>query len=112
AAAALSAALGCPVVRLIASRGEGCEELKRVVAEAAAKRQAPAVKPRQGAAVEAAVAALAPKLAEPAAAARVAPEWLALKLIEGDTFAETAAGGRLDADLAAQRLRYDVFSTT
>lgn len=100
---ALSTALGCPVVKLIASRNDGIEDLKRVVAKVAAERQLPTVKPRQGAAVQAAVKALAPALAEPAAANNVPAEWLALKLIEGDTFAETVTGDRVATELGRQR---------
>lgn len=100
---ALAKALGCPVVKLIASRGEGIAELKQALADVAAKRTAPTVKPRQGAAVTAAIAALAPALAEPAKAASVPADWLALKLIEGDTFAEETAGAYVAAELGRQR---------
>jgi ferrous iron transport protein B len=101
--AALSAALGCPVVKIVANRGEGIDDLKRALAAMADARTRPAVAPRQSAAVEAAVAELAALLAPAADERKVPAAWLALKLIEGDTFAETAAAGHFDGPLGHAR---------
>ncbi len=102
-AAALSRQLGCPVVPFVASRGIGAEALKIAVAESVSAARAPRLRPDHAPAVRAAVADLAPKLADEAARSGIAADWLALKLIEGDDRAETLAAGRLDAEVAAAR---------
>jgi ferrous iron transport protein B len=50
--------------------------------------------------VEAARAALVPAVAEAAAARNVDPRWVALKLLEGDSFAENLAGEALQGEIA------------
>ncbi len=100
---ALSERLGCPVVPTVASRASGREAVKAAIIEAAALKRAPVVRPVQHAAVAAAVAELAPRLAGAARAARTDPDWLALKLIDGDTLAESIAGPALVADVLSAR---------
>ncbi|KJS43042.1 MAG: iron transporter FeoB [Rhodospirillaceae bacterium BRH_c57] len=100
---ALSRALDCPVVPLVASRGKGLLELKAAIAAAAVSPRVPAPRPPHSAAVQAAVACLAPKLAERAFAQRVDPEWAALKLLEGDSFAEALSRGALADDVRTHR---------
>jgi ferrous iron transport protein B len=102
-AEALSKALGCPVVPVVASRGIGRDALKTVIADAAAATSRAPARPLHAGTIAAAIDELAPLLAEAAAAARVDPRWVALKLIEGDDFAERLAGGRLDAEVARHR---------
>jgi len=100
---ALSRVLDCPVVPVIASRRRGLDGLKAAIADACRARHVPAVQPPHAEAVAAARGALAPHLAEAATRARVDAAWAALKLIEGDSFAEAMAEGRLDAEIEAHR---------
>ncbi|WP_370676087.1 Fe(2+) transporter permease subunit FeoB [Pleomorphomonas sp. PLEO] len=100
---ALSERLGCPVVSTVASRASGREAVKAAILEAAALKRAPVARPVQHPAVAAAVAKLAPHLADAARAAKADPNWLALKLIEGDTMAESLAGPGLVADVISAR---------
>ncbi len=88
---ALSAALGCPVLSLVAARGTGVDKMKAQVAEITANPHPPAVEPQYGQVIEACVRDLAEKL-EPLGLSQ--PRWRALKLIEGDKLSaqETAAG--------------------
>ncbi|MGQ3672424.1 Fe(2+) transporter permease subunit FeoB [Xanthobacter sp. TB0136] len=88
---ALSAALGCPVLSLVAARGTGIEKLKTYVARLTADPHPPKVEPQYGQVIEACVKDVAAKL-EPLGVAQ--PRWRALKLIEGDalTTQETEAG--------------------
>ena len=100
---ALSERLGCPVVPTVASRASGREAVKAAILDAAAQRRAPIARPVQHEAVAAAVAELAPHLADAARAAKADPGWLALKLIEGDTLAESLAGPALTANVISAR---------
>lgn len=100
---AFSQSLDCPVVPIVASRRKGIAELKVAIAEAAARHHVPAATPTHARAVESAVAELAPELAVAARAGKVDPAWAALKLLEGDNFADSLAAGRLDAALAQHR---------
>jgi len=101
--AALSKTLGCPVVGIVASRGRGITELKQAIAALAARPVSSPVRPDYPPAVLEAVGALLPGLTEAATARGVDPEWVALKLLEGDGLAQTLAGDRLDGELIAQR---------
>lgn len=94
-AEALSCQLGCPVVPLVASAGNGIAELKAAIARAVVER------PRAGALVEYrgdldhAIAGLAHLLKRAAQASGVSPRWLAVRLLEGDDLARRAAGPEL-----------------
>jgi len=101
--AALSRALDCPVVPLVASRAKGIADLKGAIARAIDRKHVPETRLEQAPAVAAAVAALVPALAEAATAHKVDPAWAALKLIEGDAFAETLAGRKLDGEVIRHR---------
>ncbi|KIL98622.1 Ferrous iron transport protein B [Paramagnetospirillum magnetotacticum MS-1] len=100
---ALSRALDCPVVPLIASRKRGVDDLKAAIAAACRARRIPMVQPAHAEAVAAARDALRPCLAEAAAGRNVDAGWAALKLIEGDSFAEALAEGRLDTEVDSHR---------
>lgn len=100
---ALSRALDCPVIPLVASRRRGLAELKAAIAAAAAAPRVPVAGPVHAATVNAAIADLAPQLAAAAQAQGVGPEWAALKFLEGDSFADQLAGGRLNAALDGWR---------
>jgi ferrous iron transport protein B len=101
--AALSRVLDCPVVPLIASHQKGIADLKGAVARAIDAKRIPQARPVQSAAVTQAVTELSKSLAEAAAARNVDPSWAALKLIEGDAFAEALAGGKLDGEVIGHR---------
>lgn len=98
--AELARVLDCPVVPIVASRRQGLTELKQALATALATPAIPQASPRHADAVTAAIAELAPALAPAATRRGIAPEWVALKLLEGDNFADTLAAGRLDQALA------------
>lgn len=97
---ALSAALGCPVVELVAARGTGVAKLKTHIAELAAAPHPPTVEPHYGPAIEEGIGAVAAKLQ----ALRIAqPRWRALKLIEGDALTTGETESALEAEVTAAR---------
>lgn len=114
---ALSKRLGCPVVPTIATRGLGRRDhahhaghhhgrrgaLKAEIVAAARAGERPIARPEQDPAVVAAISVLAPLVADAARAAKADPDWVALKLIEGDTLAETIAGPSLATDIERAR---------
>ena len=102
-AKALEDFLGCPVVSTVARQGVGQEALKDVIAQAIISPPLPRVQPVHAPAVEAAIDALAPALANAAEGKGVDPRWAALKLIEGDDFAEKLAGSDLSAEVSRYR---------
>lgn len=118
-AEALARRLGCPVVPLVASSGEGVMALKEAIAAHAA--HAPqAVEIVYDESIEAQVAALLPALSAVAEQAAVPARWLALRLLEGDELARAIAGKELstqasvcartlgeDADILFASARYD-----
>lgn len=93
--AALSQALDCPVVPLVASRATGLDDLKQAVAQAVANPHIPQTQPEHAATVRAAIDALAPQMAEAVTAAHFDPHWAALRLLEGDAFMDGLTGGNL-----------------
>jgi len=98
--AALSRVLDCPVVALVASRRKGLAELKAAIARACRAPAVSSVEVAHAPAVQAACAALAPAVAEAAREKGVDPGWVALKLLEGDGFAEALAGRGLKDEIA------------
>ncbi|MFZ1414504.1 MAG: Fe(2+) transporter permease subunit FeoB [Defluviicoccus sp.] len=84
-AEALARELGCPVVPLVAHRGEGLSALGEAIERALIERPVPPIELGYDGAVEAAIAELMPHLAPTAAARGVNGRWLAVKLLEGDT---------------------------
>jgi ferrous iron transport protein B len=97
---ALERRLGCPVVTLVAARGEGIAGLKAVVAAAAEAARAPDAAVAYPGDIERAVEAILPVVSEAAAKARVDPRWLAVRLLEGDDRARAIAGDGADDLLA------------
>ena len=99
----LSGRIGCPVVPIVATTGEGLSELKARMLDAAGRRRASGYPLAFDDAVEEAVADLAPLLHGIDADNR---RWVALKLLEGDggvvpTGGEVAAAvGRIGARVA------------
>jgi ferrous iron transport protein B len=84
-AEALARELGCPVVPLVAHRGEGLDALGGAIERGLSERPVPPIELGYHSDVEAAIAELLPHLAPTAAARGVNGRWLAIKLLEGDT---------------------------
>ncbi|MFG1480559.1 Fe(2+) transporter permease subunit FeoB [Xanthobacter sp. V4C-4] len=97
---ALSEALGCPVVELVAARGTGVATLKEHIADLADRPRPPLVEPHYGPAIEDGVTRIAAKLE---ALGVAQPRWRALKLIEGDALTTGETQGALEADVNAAR---------
>lgn len=95
--AALAEGLGCPVVPMVAAKGRGVETLKDTVLAALGDGTTHSTAIGYPPLIEEAVEALAPRLADTAAAHRVEARWLALKLLEADAQAE----GWVDATVRA-----------
>ncbi|ATE61084.1 Fe(2+) transporter permease subunit FeoB [Thauera sinica] len=96
-AQALSRRLGCPVLPVVASEGEGIDALKEAIRAAAeARRPASALIDYQPA-LEEAIAALVPQLTQAAEGAGTSARWLAVRLLEGDDLARATAGDGLAA---------------
>lgn len=101
----LAERLGCPVVPVVASEGEGIETLKAAIAEAVAARRGATATVAYDPALEEAIAVLAPQLAATAAQSGTSARWLAVRLLEGDDLARQTAGSGLSGQaetLAAQ----------
>jgi ferrous iron transport protein B len=99
-AGALSRQLGCPVVPVVASDGQGIQELKAAIARAVAEQPRATALVEYHADLDHAVAGLALQLQDAAKASQVAPRWLAVRLLEGDDKARETAGPALAADAA------------
>src|SRR5512147_1304868 len=82
--AALAARLGCPVVPLVASRGEGVAHLRAEIVRMAGERRPAKVDLGYGPEIEHALSQLEPLLATIELSPPVDVQWLAIKLLEGD----------------------------
>lgn len=96
---ALSVRLGCPVVGVAANDKRDAHRVLAVIADAWSKRQSPATHIEQPAAVEELAFAWAARLGSVAAGLGANGRWLALKLLERDSWAigKTVASGVMDA---------------
>ncbi|ACO78464.1 ferrous iron transport protein B [Azotobacter vinelandii CA] len=97
----LAERLGCPVVPVVASEGEGIGTLKAAIADAVGERRGASVSVPYDVALEGAIAALVPQLQAAAARAGSSARWLAVRLLEGDDLARESAGGALSGRAAA-----------
>ncbi|MEN8198033.1 MAG: FeoB small GTPase domain-containing protein, partial [Pseudomonadota bacterium] len=95
----LSEHLGCRVVPVVASRGEGINELKAAIRETAAECRPPTANIRYGHFLEKAIGEIAPVIAGAAKSHAIDARWLAVKLLEGDAVAGAIAGSAADAVL-------------
>jgi ferrous iron transport protein B len=91
--------LGCRVVPVVASRGEGIDELKAAIRETAAEGRPPTANISYGHLLEKAIGEITPLISEAAVNRGVEPRWLAMKLLEGDDVAGAIAGPAADAIL-------------
>lgn len=80
----LAARLGCQVVPLVASRGEGVDRLRVEIDRAASQHLVPSVELGYGPEVEDAITALLPALNSLNLEGVPSKRWLAIKLLEGD----------------------------
>ena len=95
---ALARQLGCPVVPVAAAGGEGVDDLKTVLLQAAAARPVPSLAITFDPLIESAIAALLPRLTPIAAASGDVPRWLAARLLEGDDLARRLVGDIIDTE--------------
>jgi ferrous iron transport protein B len=79
----LAERLGCPVVPMVASRGEGLDQLKAAVRDVHAGASLPTAAIDYGPGVERAIAELSPLLVERAAQEDIDGRLLALRVLEG-----------------------------
>lgn len=93
----LAQQLGCPVVPISASRGEGIDALKAAIRKAAAEGQPPLANISHGPLLENAIDRIIPVVAAAATNQGVDARWLAIKLLEGDKMAGGIAGPAADA---------------
>ncbi len=98
--AALGEALGCPVVELVASRGNGVAKLKELIGELSEQPHPPGVEPHYGPVIEEGVGAIAARLE---ARGFTQARWRALKLIEGDALTTGETESALEAEVNAAR---------
>jgi len=100
----LSKHLGCPVVPMVASRGEGLEALKEAALLVAVSRSLPTARVLYGDA-EYSVQRLQVCLIVAADDAGVDSRWLAIKLLELDPFARELTHGMFDTIVAEESAR-------
>lgn len=79
----LQAQLGCPVFKVVASRNQGVNELKKYLAEQTTFAK-PTTSPTYPPAVKQAISSIEPIIATLAQERRFHPSWTALKALEGD----------------------------
>jgi ferrous iron transport protein B len=91
---ALAERLGCPVLPLVATRGEGVKELRERIVSGATGREVSGVRIPYPASVDAAVVALSP-LVEERLGSDINLPWMALKLLEDDDTARKRGGQTL-----------------
>jgi ferrous iron transport protein B len=102
-AAELAAQLGCPVLPVIASQGQGIDALKTAILAAVMEQPRASARLSYADVVETAIAGLIDQMPT---GSKVAPRWLAVRLLEGDDLAQQTVGpeksalaGRLATDL-------------
>ena len=93
----LSKKLGCPVVPITASKGEGVNNLKSEINKAAMeKNQASGVRVSYSAEIEQAIGELEAVVQSVALKRRIEPKWVAVKLLEGDRLVLELVGNAAD----------------
>jgi len=100
----LSEKLGCPVVPITASRGEGLEMLKSAINRAAQEKAISRIQVNYPVEIQEAVNALIPVIQNAARENKMNPRWAALKLLEGDALVSGLVGGAAD-NILSQHLK-------
>jgi len=105
--ARLSSLLGCPVIPMVASRGEGVAELKATIAKGftTGGASAPGSKVRFPAELDEAIRRVADSTGNHARAFGYDPGWFAMKLLEHDHELEARLDGAARSSLAEERER-------
>ena len=80
----LSRQLGTPVVPLVASKGEGIEELKAAIEKAVVEKRVAGNRVAYPEPLDKAIREMSQELSSAAGALKYDPAWLSLKLLEGD----------------------------
>lgn len=91
----LSKTLGCPVIPISASIGEGLTALKTVINQSKESTITPTLAIQYAPAIERAIESLKPQLETQAAQHHCDLRWLALRALEDDTLAKQIAGNAL-----------------
>jgi ferrous iron transport protein B len=104
-AAGLAERLGCPVIPVVATVGEGIAELRSAILDGARNPHPAGAEITYAAAIESAMAELQPQFQAGSTAKGVDLRWLALRLLEGDSLAERMAGSVAGPELDALRHR-------
>ncbi len=95
--------LGCPVIPLVAAQGKGMGELKETILRVSKESRLPTVEIPLPASVSQARTKLAEKIDRFCALNKIDRQWLALKLLEGDSLAEHIIGADITAVVAGMR---------
>ena len=95
----LSSRLGCPVVEIVATKGEGLEELKSVINQAAAKKTVPTLPVNYPSEIEKAIEKLVPAIQSSVEGRNLEPRWAAIKLLEEDKMVSELVGNKADKTL-------------
>lgn len=101
----LAAHIGCPVIPIIAARGQGRDELLKAAVEAAQTHALSSTMVEYDRDVEDALAKLTELVKQVAVDAVVDPRWLAIKLLERDELAHQLAGDAFGDVLAEETER-------
>lgn len=101
--AGLAQRLGCPVVPIVASSGEGVAELRGEIHRSAMVKRIPEQIVKYAAPIEQAVEQLLPEIAPIANKNKADPRWLALCMLEGDKLARRMAGAEMADRLATMQ---------
>jgi len=96
--AGLALRLGCPVVAVSAASGEGIDDLKRVLLQAAEAPPTATIEVIYGNLLESAIRVLLPRVEPIARAAGDPPRWIASRLLEGDDLAQALVGDRVSRE--------------
>lgn len=103
----LQQALDTPVCGLIASTGEGIDELCKAILRVAEEDPVNTIDIGYGEALEAAIDRLQPQAQTLAASHQVDARWLALRLLEGDSLASSIGGQSMQLPVDAERKRVE-----
>ncbi len=104
---ALSQQIGCPVLAVVARRGEGIDDLKTTILQAGADPHVPTASLAYNSVLEDAIAELAPLLQSVAGRHNLDAHWLAVRLIENDEKALLLIDVRLKRQVIELRTRIE-----
>lgn len=94
--AGLAKQLGCPVIPVVASKKEGVEALRSAINKAVKEKPVSETQVIYPVEIQEAVSELLPVVEKAVQGKRVAPHWVAVKLLEGDAIALNMIGGVAD----------------